>query len=61
MGTKSKWKSKTLWFNAIMLVGALAGELTKVLPFTAETNATLLTINIIANKILRFMTNTGLK
>lgn len=53
--SKKWWQSKTLWFNIIGLVLALAGELSKAFPSgqVAQISAFVLTIG---NIILRLIT-----
>ncbi len=53
---KSKYKSKTLWFNAIMAVAAFFPQLQAVI--TVENLAVIYSLG---NTILRFKTHPGTK
>lgn len=58
--TKPFWQSKTLWFNVITAVIAIAGSLTSAFTFTGKTAAIFTGILTVGNVILRLITNATL-
>ena len=56
---KSKWKSKTLWWNVLFMIGALLTAFLSSGLLTTEFIAILTIINTVVNVILRtyFTTN----
>jgi len=57
MGSKKWFHSKTLWTNALMLVGVAVLEFTGQNPLNTEMVASVL---VIVNAVLRAVTKTGL-